>query len=341
MSFDLETFVENFFTCNGAVIEKNGSNWEVLAPPKLAHKIGIPDFCSLKIGSENSDGYAIHYGSQLLERIANTACDTIPVTIAQLNFHYLKSQGFDRLIQDLFRFDNAVVRVQNTAEIKTDYILLTCHYLAQSDEQKEGVLPLCFNLDTGAPIDRMETMLDTVEKKFEIEGVDVSFEEKKMQEIIRWVQERASKLIGIKIKPFVDSMNRRYQRDVNNLSEYYAELTKEMTKALKRPGLSTELLAERQEKIDLIPDEMTKKKEDLFNKYSIKVNLRLSSVILIRTPAVKLFCRAEVGRRQKQFGLYFNPITKSLDPLICPKCGQDTFQIHFSKLLDPCCLQCS
>jgi hypothetical protein len=86
---------------------------------------------------------------------------------------------------------------------------------------------------------------------------------------------------------------------------------------------------------------MTKKKEDLFNKYSIKVNLKLSSVILIRTPAVKLFCRAEVGRRQKQFGLYFNPITKSLDPLICPKCDQETFQIHFNKLLYPCCLQCS
>jgi hypothetical protein len=96
-------------------------------------------------------------------------------------------------------------------------------------------------------------------------------------------------------------MNRRYQRDVNNLSEYYTELTNEMKKALKRPGLSAELMAERQEKIDLIPDEMTKKKEDLFKKYSIRVNLRLSSVMLIRTPAVKLFCRAEVGRRQKQF----------------------------------------
>ena len=341
MNFDLETFVENFFTCNGAVIEKNGSNLDVLAPRKLARQVGIPDFCSFTIGSENPDGYAIHYGSQLLESIAEIACDHIPFTIAQLNFHYLKSQGFDRLIQDLFRFDNAVVRVENTAEVKTDYILLTCRYMAQSDEQKEGILPLCFNLDTGAPVDHMETMLDTVEKKFEVEGRDVPFEEKKMQKIIQWIQGRASKLIGIKIEPFVDSMNRRYQRDVNNLSEYYAELTNEMKKTLKRPGLSAELMAERQEKIDLIPDEMTKKKEDLFKKYSIRVNLRLSSVMLIRTPAVKLFCRAEVGRRQKQFRLYFNPITKSLDPLVCPKCGQETFQIHFSRLLQPCCIQCS
>lgn len=341
MNFDLETFIENFFTCNGAVVEKNGSNLEVLAPRKLAHKVGIPDFCSLKIGNENPDGYAIHYGSQLLESIAETACSNIPFTIAQLNFHYLKSQGFDRLIQDLFRFENAIVRVENTAEVKTEYILLNCRYMAQSDEQKEGLIPLGFNLETGAPVDHMETMLDTVEKKFEIEGLDVPLEEKKMQKIMGWVQHRASKLIRIQIEPFVDSMNRRYQRDVSNLSEYYAELAKEMTKALKRPGLSAELIAERKEKIDLIPDEMTKKKEDLFKKYSIKVNLRLSSVMLIRTPAVKLFCRAEVGRRQKQVSLCFNPITKSLDPLICPKCGQETFQIHFNKLLHPCCLQCN
>jgi Tfp pilus assembly protein PilP len=78
-------------------------------------------------------------------------------------------------------------------------------------------------------------------------------------------------------------MNRRYQRDVNNLSEYYTELTNEMKKVLKRPGLSAELMAERQEKNDLIPDEMTKKKEDLLKKYSIRVNLRLRGCL--KTPS--------------------------------------------------------
>jgi hypothetical protein len=340
MNFDLEMFVENFFASRGAIIEKSGSNMDVLAPRNLARRIGIPNFCSLKIGNENSNDYAIHYGSKLIESITEAACETVPLTIAQLSFHYLKSGGFDRLVQDLFGFDNAVVRVENSAEVKTEYTILTCRYLAQSDEQKEGVIPLGFNLETGAPVDNIESMLDSVEKKYEVEGLDAGLGEEKIRKIIKWMQNRALKLIKIRIEPFVESMNRRFKRDVANLNEYYVELKKEMTKALKRPGLSSDLMAEREKKINLIPDELTKKKEDLFKKYSIKVNLRLSGVMLIRTPAVKLFCRADIGRRQKHFTLFFNPVTKSIDPLLCAKCGEETFQVHFNKLLHPCCIQC-
>lgn len=112
-------------------------------------------------------------------------------------------------------------------------------------------------------------------------------------------------------------MNRRFCRDVANLEAYYAELKQEMTENLKRQGLSKQLIQERKEKIRLIPDEMTKKKNDLFNKYSIKVEFELSGAMVIRTPAVKLFCRAAIGRRRQPFTLYYNPIDKSIDPIAC------------------------
>ena len=43
--------------------------------------------------------------------------------------------------------------------------------------------------------------------------------------------------------------------------------------------------------------------------------------MLIRTPAVKLFCQATIGRSRKPFTLFYNPIDKSLDPLVCNGCG--------------------
>ena len=113
------------------------------------------------------------------------------------------------------------------------------------------------------------------------------------------MQRRAPRILEAQIEPFRDSMNRRFRRDVNNLEEYYAELKQEMTENLTRSGLSEQLVQERKEKIDLIPDELAKKKDDLFKKYSIKVKLELSGAMLIRTPAVKLFCQATIGRRKK------------------------------------------
>jgi hypothetical protein len=332
--------VQRFLACQGAVVEKRGSRLDVLAPRELARRIGIPEFCSLTIGTEQADGFAVHYGSPLLEKIADTACETIPLTIARLTFHYIKSQGFDRLIDELFRFHGAVVRVESTATVQTEYLLLTCRYLAQSDEQKEGLLPLAFNLETGAPLNNPEGMLDTIEKEFEAGGPCSAMEEKKIHSVIQWVQRQAPKLIGAQIQSFHDSMNRRFRRDVANLEEYYAELRKEMSEKLSRPGLSEQLTREREEKIALIPDEMAKKKEDLFKKYSIKVKLHLSGALLIRTPAVKLFCRATIGRRLKNLTLFYNPINKSLDPPVCESCGEGSFQVFFCGNLHLLCPQC-
>ena len=336
----LEAFVQQFFTCQGADIEKSGSRLDVLAPRELARRIGIPDLCSLKIGSEDPDGYGVHYGSPLLEKIAEAACDTVPLTIVRLAFHYIKSQGFDRLIQERFAFRGAVVRVINTAEVVTEYLLLTCRFLAQSDEQKEGLMPLAFSLETGAPVGDMEAMLGATEKEFEVDRPDVAFEEEKIRKITHWVQRRAPKILEAQIEPFRDSMNRRFRRDVTNLEEYYAELKQEMTENLMRSGLSEQLVQERKEKIGLIPDEMAKKKDDLFKKYSIKVKLALSGAMLIRTPAVKLFCQATIGRRKKPLTFFYNPIDKSLDPLVCAGCGDGTVQIHFCDQLHLLCPQC-
>jgi hypothetical protein len=147
--------------------------------------------------------------------------------------------------------------------------------------------------------------------------------------------------VETEIQPFRDSMNRRFKRDVANLEAYYADLKQEMSDNLKRSGMSKQLIRERREKIALIPEEMAKKKDDLFKKYSIKVKIELSGAMLIRTPAVKLFCQATIGRSRKPFTLFYNPIDKSLDPLVCNGCGQAATDIHFCDRLHLLCPGCS
>ncbi|MFZ0240784.1 MAG: hypothetical protein WAL90_03985 [Desulfobacterales bacterium] len=340
-SHGLQAFVANFFTSRGAEIEASGSRLDILSPRDLARQLGIPDLCRIKIGAVETDGYAVHYGSPLLEKIAEAACDKVPFTIVRLSFHYIKSQGFGRLLQEQFSFRGALLKVEKTAPVQTEYLLLTCRYLAQSDEQKEGLLPLAFNLETGAPVDHIDTLLDSAEKKPAAGGPCIDFEPEKMHRIIQWVQCRAVKTVEAQIQEFRDSMNRRFTRDVANLEAYYTDLKQEMMEKLKRPGLSEQLVSERREKISLIPDEMEKKKHDLFKKYSIKVKFELSGALLIRTPAIKLLCNATIGRQQKTLTLYYNPIAKSLDPLVCGACGEGTYSLHFCDNLHLLCPRCA
>jgi hypothetical protein len=337
----LESFVERFFACRGAVVEKRGSGLDLLVPGDLAQRVGIPEYCRVAVEGESPESYNVNYGSPLLEAIIQTAEEQIPLSIARLVFYYLKSQGFDRLIQERFTFQGALVRLINTAEVLTEYLLLNCRFVAQSDEQKEGLIPLAFNLETGAPVGNLEELLDTTEKEFEPDGLCSPFEAEKIDAIIDWVNRQASKWVETEIQPFRDSMNRRFKRDVANLEAYYADLKQEMSDKLKRSGMSKQLIRERREKIALIPEEMAKKKDDLFKKYSIKIKVGLSGAMLIRTPAVKLFCQATIGRRKKPFTLFYNPINKSLDPLVCNGCGQAATGICFCDRLHLLCPGCA
>lgn len=132
--------------------------------------------------------------------------------------------------------------------VQTEYLLLTCRFLAQSDEQKEGLIPLAFNLETGARVGDLEAMLDSAEKEFVADGPCSPMESEKIDTVIQWVQHQAPAIVNARIQPFRDSMNRRFNRDVANLEAYYTELNAEMTANLTRSGLSEQLILERQEK---------------------------------------------------------------------------------------------
>jgi len=337
----LEQFVRRFFECSGAEMEKSPEGLDVLLPEHLAVRLNTPEYFHIATGEDAEERFVIHYGSPLLEKIVDAACETAPMISCRLDFNYMKSQGFDRLIQDQFVFHNCVGRVSSIAEVRTSYLLLTCRYLAQSDEQKEGLVVLTFNLETGAAVDEMERMFEIVARAFESDSAQMALREDKIKAILTWVQRQAGKVLVKEIEPFQTSMNRRFRRDVANLEEYYEDLRQEMEASLKRPGLSDQLMSDRKAKINLIPDELERKKADLFKKYSIRVTLHLCGGIQIRTPAVKVSYEVSYGRKQKQLPLIYNPVTKSIDPLVCDGCSDSTFTIRFCDHFHLLCPACS
>jgi hypothetical protein len=337
----LEQFVRRFLGSNGAVMEQRPDGLEALLPQHLAARLNTPEYLHIATGETAKEKFSIHYGSPFLEKIVDAACDTAPLISCRLDFNYIKRQGFDRLIMEQFTFDNCVGQVKSAAEVRIEYLLLACRYLAQSDEQKEGLVALAFNLETGAAVSEMSEMFDTVERTFETDSPQTFLDDDKVKAILKWVQRQAGKVLEKEIKPFQDSMNRRFRRDVANLEEYYEDLKKEMEESLKRPGISDQLISDRKAKISLIPDELERKKADLFKKYSIRVKLGLCAGIQIRTPAVKILYQTSIGKKQKQLSMIYNPATKSMDPLVCDGCGDSTFNIRFCDHLHILCPACN
>lgn len=345
MRFDsdhsLERFVCRFLENRGAIIEKSSKGFDVLLSDRLSKMLETAEFIQIDTVPDSDSICSINFGSSLLDKIVNAACEAAPLVECHLHFDYLKSQGFDRLIRNQFTFHGAVGKVESFAEVRTEYLLLACKYSAQSDEQKEGLIKLIFNLENGARIADMEQNIGLAVSEFQTKEKPVNWEEERIQRIIEWVGCHLEADLAEKIAPFRNSMNRRLRRDVTSLEEYYTDLEQEMKASLERPGLSAQLIQERQQKIGLLPDELARKTDDLFKKYSIRVNLKLCGAMLIHTPAVKVLYRVSVGRKLQRLSLIYNPANKLLDPQVCRGCGLSTFSVHFCRHLHPLCPNCS
>jgi len=339
---ELEEFAYRFFENQGAVLERNERGFEVLMPENLSEVLGTSEHININTGLDpESEGiYSINYGSSLLEKMVDAACGDVPLLACQLQFDYLKREGFDSLIKKQFFFSKSAGKTESRAIINTAYIFLTCRYTAQSDEQKHGLVSLVFNLETGAYIPHMAELFSAAGKNF-ISLQKPIWKDGQLERVMKCIKEQSKGILMEKLNSFHETMTRRLRRDVANLEEYYHALEKEMEKNLERSRLSKGLIKERREKISLLPDELERKRDDLFKKYSIKVNVEPCAVMLINTPAVIVLYNVFIRRTRKNVSLIYNPVTRALDPLVCQGCGKSITNIYFCNHLHLLCSMCS
>jgi len=338
-------FACRFLKTRGAALELRGDVTNILLPKDVAQSLMVEEFITVGADHGASDGsdtrkiYPLQFQTPLLDRIASTAGATPPFLQANLKFAYIKTQGFDRLIKEQFELHKSKIKVIKTGETKTRYLLLTCRFRAQSDELKEGLLDICFNLDTGAVISNMAEAISLVQKEYPAISPR-GCTKKEIEKIHELVSRYGPEMIEHKLSFFVESMNRRFKRDAASLDEYYAALEKEMAASLARGGISDRLILERKEKIAMVPDELTAKKKDLLNKYSITINFRPVAALALTSPCVTVFIKLMSGRKKSNITMTYNPVTKKMDPMVCRSCGMSTYVLGCCPNMHVNCLSC-
>lgn len=343
-------FARHFLETHGAVIEDKPEGWDALLPEELAQRLDLSDLVSARRPAdtgaptlhipETDQTMPLGYGSGLVETMISLAADQSPMTACRVHIDYLKKAGFDRTIAETFSFPNSVGAVQSHAEARTEYIVFDCWYKALSDEQQEGMVALTFNLETGGPVPGMDGRLIGLAREFLMPDAVAPPPPESLDRLLPHLQKALEENIADEITDFRDRMKRRYRRDIRHLSEYYESLRQEMEKSLKRPGLMPASIAERKEKIDLIPDELARKTDDLLKKYSIRTDVRPCGVLRILTPVVKILFNFSKGRAEKRITLFYNPIVKAIDPLVCNGCGSGTYSAWLCDRLHILCPEC-
>ncbi len=293
-----------------------------LLPKELAQPLGIPE--EVRIGGLD---FPLIYGSPFLDRLIEKAHQEVPIVYGQIEVPYLKKAGFEQLVGRDLIFADGQIRIISRAEARTTYMVLINHYVALSDERKEGLVRLTVQEETGSLIPDFEAHLPEFQVTyFEVGKIPPHFPVH-LAKVISLGLKKAQEVTKAELAEFLKSMKRRLQRDIRNTREYFQALEKEMMAALKTGRTETHK-NERKDKIKALPRELSRKIEDLQHKYQIQVTINGSAALRFLVPVVQLLFQIRYRKFERSARITWNPITRRLDPLLCEHCLETTQVVY-------------
>jgi hypothetical protein len=306
---------------HGGLVEQRIDHLFSLLPGPLARSLDLPE--EARLGGE---GFPLLYGSPVLDKLIHLATREVPIVYGQVEVPYLKKEGFEKLMDQDLRFQDGQVRLVNRAEARTTYLLLIAHYVALSDERKEGLVRMGTHEASGALIPELVESLANFPVQYFEPGHTPSHFPVRLDKTISSALDGARVQAEAQLAEFFSSMQRRLRRDVRNTREYYEALKREMEDNLKNPNLADGQRQERTAKIQALPRELESKIADLEHKYRVQVTLTACAAMRILVPVVHVGVLLRYRKFQRELQVIWNSLTRRLDPLVCEEC-QKTMRV--------------
>ncbi len=326
----LRAFVSDLLDAEGAIVEASGPDrLDVLAPEPLRSKFGWrEELVRLEFGSAATPGtQRVGLDSDWLERFANLLGDRGRSAQRQLPRHPIAPPGSpERLIERALELPNAVWRYGGQTETWTQVLLLAFRYAALSDEKRDGLVWLGFNLGTGAVL-RDDLVLRLVRHATEtsvwlapesenlaMAGQDMLSAEQLATRIPALLERR----VHDELATFLRSMQRRLDRDRARVFAYHNDLRQAaIAKVSKlRASSSEKAAAETQRemlKADAIKREYAAKIEDLRHKYALQVEAECVQSLVLLAPVQRHSIVIKRRKGERTVAMDWHPAVRQME----------------------------
>jgi hypothetical protein len=314
----LADFTTHLLAENGALVEPNGDGLEVLLPADIARVLEIPEHASLSFLGERGEGFSVSYDSDILKKMAGLMGDRGKFAVVALGPSSVKLEKLEERLGDKLVFQNAVFHVKSKEEKPISYLLGYSKYFARSDDRQEGIVGCVVNeLNLSAQRTTSE-LLDLV--AHEAEGPTGQAERESDHKVLRAFWQAQLKIVNEVLSDFLISMERRMNRDIRRVHNYYQTLLQELRQALAKKLAGGDEKERTESKMAAVERELKSKIQDLIGKFSIDLQIEPISFIRIETMSPIFWLSVKRRKQARRFPLTYNPLLKSLDPLPCEAC---------------------
>jgi hypothetical protein len=239
MDRTLPEVIADILTYNDGIVEqeKNGV-LDVITPPDVSNALSIPEFIRLRFSYDETSDETIYasYDSDFFTSVAKLLEGKGKLSIARHESSIPNVEKLSKTISEKIKFYNATSRLDKTETKNVSYLLCFFKYVALSDERQEGVISILIN----------EQNLSTASFKHDITELNEVAEELKdieryeIKKVFLSAYSACTCMIKENLKDFINSLERRLNRDIKRVYEYYETLKEETKKAIKKKALASE-----------------------------------------------------------------------------------------------------
>jgi len=334
---ELSEVITELLSHEGAVLEKReDGSLEFLVPPSLSDALGLPEHGVLSFSSHPSceGAIAVSYESEIFKALEKVFSGKGKMAGAAYPSHLPNIEKISKWVSEKVVLSNATFRLKKVEHQAVAYVLMFFKYVAFSDEKREGVFSLLVNKQNLSTLFLGDNLGDFLADLEESEPVTALTG----QETLKAIQagfSAASLAVKEEFGPFINSLEKRLNRDIKRVLEYYETLKVETKRAFEKKRGSGKDSGENQnestttqeearkglsEKLDAIEGEKRWKVQDLVSKYALNVRIEPVCVIDIETQTPVFWMDIRRRLSSREFPLTYNPFFKKMDPLPCEAC---------------------
>jgi hypothetical protein len=329
---ELRDFVAEVLERRGAAVEAvEPDRLEVLAPKPVRDALGWPELAQLGFGTQRSE-QAIPIGLEgdFIDRFGALLGDNGRWSERQVTPSGRPAAAGDpeRILEHALDLPNAVWRLNGVTPTFTRCLLLAFRYTALSDEKREGLIWLGFNLGTGAIIDDIAARL----RRLLAQEAEWQSPDPEARAAARpgWggalLQSQVRPLLDSRVKlelePFLRAMRRRLERDRNRVHGYHDDLRRMSLKRLAALAGATGEKAEadrRREtlRVAAIEREYRAKLDDLRHNYALRVTVDWVQALDLYVPVQRFEILIKRRKGERLIRIDWHPLVRALEPPPC------------------------
>lgn len=318
----LKSFAVGLLEQNGGLVEwpEHEDGGFAVLPPPTAALLECPETTPIMV--ESSDrGLSINLASMFLERVERIFPRETSAIALKIDALYLKKSAMDEPVSRAFSFPNARVKVVGAAAERVEYHFWHFAAAIDSDEKWEDIISMTLNSRSGARVQLPDPLTNSDARPAVLDEItpDVSR-----------ALAAAAYLAGERAHAFINRLEERMARDMKRLKSYYHALLDDASDRSRRASFDPQQLAARKKAVEL---ELERKSDELRQRYTIRTILRPIALVRLDVPALGVMLHVRRRDSERQLPVYWNAITKTLEPLACGACGESIFSVHF----DPSC----